>query len=675
MKAPLPDNETLRLEALRKYKILDTAPEQPFDDITRLAAQICGTPISLISLLDENHQWFKSKVGLEATGTSRDVAFCAHAILQPDILIVSDASADERFATNPLVASDPQIRFYAGSSLITPDGYALGTLCTIDYIPRELSSEQIEALRALSRQVVTQLELRRNLINLVRANEALQESEERFHLLVEGVKDYAIFMLDLNGCIVSWNAGAERIKGYQASEILGQHFSCFYTDEDIKQGKPEQELRVAKTSGRFEGEGWHVHKDGSQFWANAVITALCDQTGKLRGFSRVTRDITEHKRAEERSRLFESVVVNANDAVLITEAEPIENTGPRILYVNKAFLRMTGHSLEDVLGKTPRILQGPNTNQAALDKIRTALKRWKPVRVEVINYRKDGSEFWVELNIAPVMDETGWYTHWISVQRDITDRKRVEEEIYKALEKEKELSELKSRFISMASHEFRTPLTTILSSAELLEYYGHMSTEKEKFELFLQIRTATQRMTQLLNDVLAINRSEAGKLELKPISLHLEKFCEDLIKELQLNAGDEYTISLSTQGQCTNVWMDENILRHIFTNLLSNAIKYSPQGGTINFEFAYQDGEVIFQVKDRGIGIHPEDQQLLFEPFHRAKNVGNIPGTGLGLSIVKRLVDLHKGSIALASQVGVGTTFIVTLPLNIGIKNAQDFSN
>ncbi|KYC40586.1 hypothetical protein WA1_26065 [Scytonema hofmannii PCC 7110] len=165
----LPQNELQRLAALRRYQILDTACEAAFDDLTRLAAQICGTPIALISLVDEYRQWFKAKVGLDVESTPRDIAFCSHAILQPnDILIVPDAQLDTRFATNPLVTSAPCIRFYAGAPLVTPEGYTLGTLCVIDFVPRQISSEQVEALRTLSRQVIAQLELRSNLDTLER---------------------------------------------------------------------------------------------------------------------------------------------------------------------------------------------------------------------------------------------------------------------------------------------------------------------------------------------------------------------------------------------------------------------------------------------------------------------------------------------------------------------------
>lgn len=212
-KAPLPDNEAQRIEALLEYKILDTPNETAFDDLTRLASYICGTPIALVSLVDTNRQWFKSKVGLEALETPRDIAFCAHGILQPDVFIVPDATADERFATNPLVTSDPNIRFYAGVPLTNPEGHTLGMFCVNDYVPRELSPEQIEALRILGRQVIKQLELRRNLANLTLATKnrkQAQKGHKEFFKKVAGGFGLASVILALIGT-VSYRSTTELI--------------------------------------------------------------------------------------------------------------------------------------------------------------------------------------------------------------------------------------------------------------------------------------------------------------------------------------------------------------------------------------------------------------------------------------------------------------------------------
>ncbi|WP_373530284.1 ATP-binding protein [Nostoc sp.] len=236
-------------------------------------------------------------------------------------------------------------------------------------------------------------------------------------------------------------------------------------------------------------------------------------------------------------------------------------------------------------------------------------------------------------------------------------------DIRAALEREKELGEIKARFISMTSHEFRTPLTTILSSTELLEHYSHKWTEEKKLSQLQRIQAAVKQMTELLNDVLLIGKAEAGKLEFQPTPLDITKFCRALVEDMEFTAS-AHKIALCTYGECTTACMDEKLLRHILSNLLSNAIKYSPQGSTVHFDLVCEQEDAVLRIQDEGIGIPTADQAQLFNSFHRASNVGTISGTGLGLAIVKKSVDLYGGNIKVDSEVGFGTTFTVTLPLN-----------
>jgi PAS domain-containing protein len=221
--APLPADEKQRLAALIGYEILDTAQEVEFDDFTRLASQICGTPIALISLLDAERQWFKSKVGLDVSETPRELAFCAHAVLGEGVMEVPNALEDPRFSDNPLVAGAPDIRFYAGMPLTTPGGHNLGTLCVIDRVPRNLSAEQLEALACLGRQVVAQLELRRanrEIQQQMELLESLGQSSRRLAAIVDSSGD-AILSKTLDGVVTSWNTAAQRMFGYTEQEMIG----------------------------------------------------------------------------------------------------------------------------------------------------------------------------------------------------------------------------------------------------------------------------------------------------------------------------------------------------------------------------------------------------------------------------------------------------------------------
>jgi len=257
-------------------------------------------------------------------------------------------------------------------------------------------------------------------------------------------------------------------------------------------------------------------------------------------------------------------------------------------------------------------------------------------------------------------------------EQQIREGKQIEYEIRLALQQERELGELKSRFVSMVSHELRTPLTVLRTSLELLERYSHIASEDKKQEYYQRCRSAIHTMTQLLEDVLTIGKTEAGKLSFNPTSINLHKFCLDLVEEMRMGSQASHFLEFSCRGNCKEAFLDHALLRSILTNLLSNAIKYSPPGSTVEFDLTCIKGTAIFQVKDSGIGIPQADQSRLFELFHRASNVSTIRGTGLGLAIVKQCVQHHGGDVDFSSQEGAGTTFTVKLPLQSAIPTAAE---
>lgn len=312
---------------------------------------------------------------------------------------------------------------------------------------------------------------------------------------------------------------------------------------------------------------------------------------------------------------------------------------------------------EEFLGKPLDQVFPQETATSFMDCIKNALESHE---MQLFEYEldHDANPLMFEARIAVSAEN-----EVMAVIRDITERKRYEEDIRTALNKERELNELKSRFVAMTSHEFRTPLATILSSAELLEHYGHKWDDTRKLKHLNQIQQSVDHMTGLLNDVLLLGKAESGNLAFKPIPMQLTEFCKGLAEELQIST-KTHEIVCRLQDQPGETRMDEKLLRHIFTNLLSNAIKYSPQGGTVDFDLVFENDVAIFNVQDHGLGIPQSECDRVFNSFNRASNVGNISGTGLGLAIVKRSVDLHGGEISLTSQEKVGTTFTVQLPIN-----------
>lgn len=417
-----------------------------------------------------------------------------------------------------------------------------------------------------------------------------------------------------------------------------------------------------------------------QFFASSVSTASKEIMVQVDGTNRsylivaqkynhdqtavsVGIDITDHKQAEkavqESEARFRNLVEQINDWVWEIDHDQ------KFVYVSPRVQDIIGYEPDAVLAK--RIFDFMVQDEAV--RFSTVLNYFilhqdSFSQLETTILHQAGHRVVLEISGAPVFNAQGRLQGYRGITRDITERKQVERNIRVALTKEKELSELKTRFISMASHEFRTPLTTILASAESIERYRHKWSEEKMLTSLHRIQGAVKHMTRLLNDVLILGKAEAGKLECKPTQLNLQEFCVDLVEELRLEATHPERLQFSQTGDCTDVWVDEKLLHHILVNLLSNALKYSPAESQIKFDLVCRDDTIMFQVQDSGIGIPISDRKRVFESFHRAANVGTIPGTGLGLAIVKRSVEAHHGKIRIESDVGVGTTFTVTLPAN-----------
>jgi len=335
----------------------------------------------------------------------------------------------------------------------------------------------------------------------------------------------------------------------------------------------------------------------------------------------------------------------------------------KITRCNDAFADLFGYSTEEMTGQLSRVMFP--SEEEWVDARKEANARFADRQAAVSERelaKKDGQRFWGNIE-ARALDTRDPNNGIILAVHDITLRRRAEQELMTALQREKELNEMKTRFVSTVSHEFRTPLSTILSSAELLRLYADKLGASEKLDLLNGIEDATKRMRRLLDEVLTLGRAESGVLKLRPAAIALSELCGKIVHELCIGEGKQHTVIFDDRFDQPTAELDESLLRHILNNLLSNAIKYSPTGTTVRLTLERRDENVVFTIEDSGIGIPPEDQAHLFESFHRASNVQNRQGTGLGLAIVKKSVELHGGSISYDTKVDAGTRFTVELPL------------
>ena len=665
MKQPeIPENESDRQVALDRYKILDTLPEQVYDDLTQLASDICGTQIALISLVDRDRQWFKSRVGIDATETSREISFCGHVVAAKEILHVPDAIEDPRFADNPLVVGDPKIRFYLGVPLITPDQYALGTLCVIDHEPKQLNSQQIKQLEMLSNLVVSQLELR------------LAAQASRLLVSVVESSNDAIVTNTFDGNITSWNPAAERMFGYSADEVLGKSISMMIPSDRAQ----EEEVFVdhLKRGERMEHfESIRLHKDGSPRDVSFTVSPVIDASGEVVGASKIVRDITTVKQSQTQLR-------NITNALNNTAMVAITDIHGSIIFANDKFCEISQYSRAELIGQNHRMISSgyhPRDFFVNMWKTIASDKIWQG---EIKNRAKDDSFYWVNITIMPFIDERGEFYQYIAISQDITDLKNNQVQLLRALR-------LKDEFLANMSHELRTPLNAILGMSESLQEQVLGTINKRQSEAISTIERGGEHLLALINDILELSKISSGKLELELEQVAIEQLCKSSLVFVKQQAfKKQIQVNANLPPDLGEMRLDQRRMRQVLINLLTNAVKFTPTGGKITLDVYYEALEVdfgdrpehqdsryiCFAITDTGIGISPEDQEKLFQPFVQVDSKLNrkYEGTGLGLALVKQIVELHGGNVSLRSELNHGSCFTVSLPYNFSALHTQEIS-
>ncbi|HEY2496324.1 MAG TPA: response regulator [Candidatus Angelobacter sp.] len=518
--------------------------------------------------------------------------------------------------------------------------------------------------------------IRKDITERRRTEAALRESEERFRILVDGITDYAIFRLTPTGHVASWNQGAERIKGYKQDEIVGRHFSCFYPPEELASGFPDRELQTAVEAGRYEEEGWRVRKDGSRFWANVVITPLKDESGTLRGFSKITRDVTERKAAEERLHESEErhrkLFDNNPHPTWVYDRETL-----RFLAVNSAAVRKYGYSTAEFLAMTVKDIRPIEDIPALLESV----ARVREGNEKVSDWKhllKDGSIIDVEIT-SYALNFAGRPAE-VVVAVDISQKKRAEGERTKfidslaAANRQLELrnreveqaTKLKSKFLASMSHELRTPLNAIVGFSGLLAdgTAGEMNDKQKRF--VTHIKEGAHHLLQLINDILDLSKIEAGQLEIRCEDFQVKDALPEVLSTIRPLAMAKNIQVHHDLAASYSIYADRVRFKQILYNLLSNAVKFTPDSGDVVVNCAQQDGLICISVADTGIGIRAEDQEVIFEEFRQIDGDGAHEGTGLGLAITKRLVEQQGGNIWVESEFGNGTRFSFTLPAGSG---------
>ncbi len=644
--------ERMRVDTLEEYDVLQSPPSGAFDRVTRLASRLFDVPIALVNFIDENEQWCLSSSGIDVPSTSRDVSFCTHAIQSDDVMVVTDAREDARFADNPFVTGKPGIRFYAGAPLIAPNGYRLGTVCLIDRKPHaDFDASDREALADLAGVVMDELNLRRFAVDLNASREAFKASSAHTTQILESITD-AFFALDDRWTFSYVNARAELMLDTPREALIGANIWDAFPEAVGSTFQEEYERAVEKQ----EMAEFVEYYPPLDTWFD--VRAYPFQGGLSVYFQDVTARIEAERKLEHEEDLVEAIAETSVAAIVTVDADET------ITFANPRAEEILGLS-EDTVGQPHHTVGALST----LDGEPMDLEDWPyPQIVETGEQihdtrlrftRHDGDERLLSINGAPLTNPDGGVRQVVFSIVDITDQVEHEAQLRDARDEAERASRLKSSFLANMSHDVRTPLSSILSITEVLAV--HASDDVQ--EHLALIKRSSLRLLDTIDSVLDLSKIESGTAtpDYETIDVADELWGTIEIFRPQVDQKD-IALEVTIPDEPVSATLDTAYLHRISDNLIGNAIKFTPEGGRIHVSLHAMEKTIELRVSDTGVGIEPAFIGDLFEVFTRGTNSTEEQGSGLGLAITKRLVELLDGTVSVASSLGEGTTFTVRLP-------------
>lgn len=638
--APPHVDEERRLALLRSLCILDTPPEERFDQITRVASALFDVPIALVGLIDAERQWYKSCVGIDGTETDRSITFCSHAINRDGPMVIEDTLEDPLFADHPMVTSGLEVRFYAGVSLRPVDGLPIGTLCIVDVEPRAFGERD----RLLLVDLASWAEREMGTIELARASDQLAASRAHLAAILGSVAE-GVVTFGSDGTIQSINAAGEKMFGRAAVELLGRPVTDLVKERDHAAVLEQLEQR----GDQLLGQEVHltvrgIRADGTPFPMEVSANELAGSGGDA--FIAVTRDISEVSQLRHRLQL---VLDAAGDGVIGVDVDGL------VVIANPAAAAMLGRTPQELVGVQlhdahHRGFDGAGGGWEECPTYRTLQDGVARRSEEEIYYRSDGTPFAVQYASSPLLDD-GRVTGAVIVFSDITARRQVER--------------LKDQFVSMVSHELRTPLTSIQGSLGLVAGGVLGELPDEAHSMIGVALSNTERLVRLVNDILDLERTASGHLDLHVIDANASSLVQVAL-DATAGAAGMAGVDVHVDVDATPLRCDADRVVQALTNLIGNAIKFSTTGGTVRVRAELAAGTITFVVEDEGRGIPADKLDAVFERFQQvdASDRRERGGSGLGLPITRSIARQHDGDVTVASEVGVGSTFRLTIPVD-----------